>query len=96
MKEGMTIQVVTRKNGKAPEIKGEQLTEKQFLKTAEEWLGPEYQSLSNGRYVSKDGVRQVRYGKHETVNKQHHGHFEVYDKPGGKVIENKVIAIIKD
>lgn len=51
----------------------------------------------DGRYISKDGLRQVRYGAHETKpGGRHHGHFEAYDKPGGNVIENTSVEIIPD
>lgn len=57
--------------------------------SAERWPGKDYISLPNGRYVPKDGTRQIRYGKHEATSKKHHAHFEVYDQPmknGGKII----------
>ena len=67
-----------------------------FMNSIEEFLGKEYVSLSNGRYVSQDGLRQVRYGRHETSTQNHHGHFEAYDKHNGRVIENTQVKIIKD
>ena len=78
---------------RAPEFSGGRVSESGFLDAAEDYLGPGYQSLPNGRYVSADGLRQVRYGKHETSSKLHHGHFEAYDKPGGRVIENTMVEI---
>jgi hypothetical protein len=73
-----------------------QVTESEFLNSVEKWLGPGYKSFSNGRYLSRDGMRQVRYGAHETERGYHHGHFEADDEPGGTVIENAVVAIVPD
>ena len=81
---------------RAPEFKGGRISESGFLDSAEKYLGSGYKSLPTARYVSKDGLRQVRYGKHETTGKRHHGHFESYDKPGGRVIENTVVDIFSD
>lgn len=81
---------------KAPEYRGGTLTEKQFLNQAETYLGPGYREVSPGRYVSADGMRQVRYGAHETRG-AHHGHFEAYDRSyyqGGKVVETTTVDII--
>lgn len=83
----------------APEYVGGKISESSFLISAEQWLGDGYVSLPNGRYISKDGMRQVRYGKHETNSKIHHAHFESYDKPiekGGRIIENTSVEIIQD
>ena len=82
------------KKRKAPEFDRGKISESGFLDSVEKWLGPNYKSLTNGRYLSKDGLRQVRYGKHETNSKRHHGHFEAYDKPGGKVIETSTVDIV--
>ena len=92
------IEKGTSKN-RAPEFDGGKTTEYNFLISAEKWLGKDYISLPNGRYISKDGTRQIRYGKHETTSKKHHAHFEVYDQPiksGGKIIENTAVEIIRD
>ena len=85
--------------GRASEFPGGKLTESQFLDAAQDYLGPGYTELSPGRYVSSDGLRQVRYGVHETSSAVEHAHFEAYDKSyfnGGRVIENTVVEIIKD
>jgi hypothetical protein len=51
----------------------------------------------DGRYVSKDGLRQVRYGKHEIrKDKEHHAHFEAYDKKGGVADDLGRVVIIND
>jgi RHS repeat-associated protein len=84
---------------RAPEFEGGQVTESGFLRSALKWLGEGYRDLGKGRYVSKDGLRQVRYGKHETTGNNHHGHFEIYDRPvdkGGQVIENTSVKIVPD
>jgi hypothetical protein len=89
--------VTTQK--RAPEFPGGETTETGFLNSALNWLGKGYKDMGGGRYVSADGLKQIRYGKHETTGKVHHGHFEVYDKPadkGGKVIENTVVKIVPD
>ena len=72
------------------------VSESTFLNSAEKWLGENYKSYPNGRYVPQDEIRQVRYGHHETNSSTHHGHFESYDKPNGRVIENSVVTIIQD
>jgi len=67
----------------------------------EEYLGPGYTEVTpgSGRYVSADGLRQVRYGSHETGGPRHHAHFEAYDRPaaqGGRVVENSVVDFKQD
>ncbi len=44
---------------RAPEFDGGKVSETGFLDSAETWLGSGYKSLSGGRYVSKDGLRQA-------------------------------------
>jgi hypothetical protein len=78
---------------RAPEFAGGKISQSGFLAAAEKWLGTGYKSLPNGRYVSADGLRQVRYGRHETSSQLHHGHFEAYDVPGGRVVENTWVKI---
>lgn len=46
--------------------------------------------------MSEDGMRQVRYGAHETNSPTHHGHFEAYNESGGRVIENTSVEITPD
>ena len=79
--------------GRAPEFHGGEISESGFLDAAENYLGPGYREVSPGRYVSADGMRQVRYGPHEVNGPRHHGHFEAYDRPGGRVIENTSVDI---
>ncbi|MFQ3649236.1 MAG: hypothetical protein SNJ75_02800 [Gemmataceae bacterium] len=91
----------TRPAGRAPEFPAGELTESGFLSAMEEFLGAGYTEVTpgSGRYVSADGLRQVRYGAHETSGPRHHAHFEAYDRPagqGGRVIENSVVNIIAD
>ncbi|MDY6786453.1 MAG: hypothetical protein SW833_28745, partial [Cyanobacteriota bacterium] len=81
---------------RAPELPSGTLTESQFLNAIEEFLGSGYREVSPGRYLSSDGMRQVRFGAHETRGSRLHGHFEAYDRPGGRVIENSVVNIIPD
>jgi RHS repeat-associated protein len=82
--------------GRAPEFVGGKITESGFLRSAEKYLGPGYKEVSSGRYVSSDGLRQLRFGAHEVRGTQLHGHFEAYDKVGGRVIENTRVNIIPD
>jgi hypothetical protein len=82
--------------GRAPEYPGGQVTESGFLRSAEEYLGLGYRSLPNGRYVSANGLRQVRFGAHEIRGPVLHGHFEAYNFSGGRVIENTSVIIIPD
>jgi RHS repeat-associated protein len=81
---------------KAPEYKGGAVTESGFLDAALSWLGEKPTDKGDGRYISSDGMRQVRFGPHETEGKELHGHFEAYDKPGGKVVENTSVKIKPD
>ena len=73
------------------------ITESGFLNAAERYLGKDYVVYPKGRYVSKDGLRQIRYGNHETRNsKNHHAHFEAYDKKGGNLEELGRTEIVND
>ena len=79
----------------APEHNAGELTKQQFDENVKKYLGEGYED--KGRFLSKDGMRQTRYGDHETRNpNDHHGHFEAYDKSaheGGEVIENSRVVI---
>jgi len=90
---GVLSKAIKSVSKKAPEFVKDTLTENEFLRAAEKYLGPGYKELSNGRYLSKDGLRQVRYGLHEITSKIHHAHFETYNKAGGKVIKNARVLI---
>ena len=82
-----------------PEYPAGKISESKLMDVAEKWLGRGYKDMGSGRYVSKDEVRQFRYGKHKTKNLgNHHAHFETYDKSlneGGKLIEKSVVEVIK-
>jgi RHS repeat-associated protein len=78
---------------RADEYPAGQINEANFADAAMKYLGPGYKSLSNGRYVSQDGMRQIRFGSHETKGDLH-AHFEAYDMPGGRVVENSVVKIV--
>ncbi len=82
--------------GRAPEFPGGRVTQSGFLRSAEQYLGNGYREVSPGRWVSADGLRQVRFGAHETRGPGLHGHFEAYDRAGGRVIENTRVDIIPD
>lgn len=75
-------------SNRAPELLSGQICEIEFLKTAEKFLDKGYKEISPGRYISKDGLRQIRYGIHEVESAVHHAHFEAYNHAGGKIIEN--------
>lgn len=91
---GETIPV----RGRAPEFLGGEITESEFILSLEHYIGPSYREipLNSGRFVSADGLRQVRFGVHETRGPGIHGHFEAYDHPGGHVIENTRVEIVPD
>lgn len=49
------------------------------------------------RRRGETGLRQVRFGNHETRGPGLHGHFEAHDRPlgkGGRVIENTRVDIV--
>lgn len=69
----------TRPSGRAPEFPGGRITQSGFTRTASAWLGPENCEQSPGRYVSADGMRQIRFGAHESREDKLHAHFEAYD-----------------
>ena len=85
------------KRNTAPEHNSGELTKQQFDENVKKYLGEGYEDKGKGRFLSKDGMRQTRYGDHETRNpNDHHGHFEAYDKSaheGGEVIENSRVVI---
>jgi hypothetical protein len=88
------VSTATKVGGRAPEFVGGRVSQSGFLRAAEKYLGSGYKEVSPGRYVSADGLRQVRFGPHELRSSQLHGHFEAYDKVGGRVIENTRVNII--
>ncbi len=81
------------------ELRSGAISESNLMIAAEKWLGQGYKDMGNGRYLSKDRLRQFRYGKHETKNiTKQHAHFETYDRPheiGGKLIEKAVVDVIE-
>lgn len=85
----------TAGRGRAPELPGGQLSEGDFPDAAVKYLGSNYREVSPGRYLSADGLRQVRYGAHEVrTPTHHHAHFEAYDRTGGRVIENTMVELV--
>ena len=75
-------------------VDGGVATADQALDGAAEYLGPGYKDMGGGRYVSADGLRQVRMGAHELVKAPTHMHFEAFDAPGGKIIESTWVDVI--
>ncbi len=74
------------------------VTPGEFLEAAQNWLGEGYKEVVEGlgRFVSKDGLYQVRLGAHELNGQDLHGHFEIFDSSyweGGSVIENMRVNI---
>ncbi len=66
------------------------------MQAAEKWLGKGYRDMGGGRFVSRDGLRQFRYRKHEVRNAlNHHAHFEAYTHVGGTLSEKSVVTVIK-
>ena len=55
------------------------------LDTAVEFLGPNYQGMGDGRFLSGDGLRQVRMTDRDTRHPTHNPHinFETYRNPIG-------------
>ncbi|MFJ6772935.1 polymorphic toxin-type HINT domain-containing protein [Kitasatospora sp. NPDC091257] len=84
-------QVAATPRGRAPEYHGGTINQDQAMDLAERWLGAGYREEGVGRYVSSDGSRIVRYGKHETTSKSHHIHFEAVEN--GRVVENTSVEI---
>jgi Pretoxin HINT domain len=96
-RQGILVHNKCGPTGRAPEYFGGQVSESQFLNSAERYLGSGYGEFSTGRFISSDGMRQVRFGPHETRGPRLHGHFEAYDKSyfkGGRVIENTFVNIL--
>ncbi|HEV2737136.1 MAG TPA: hypothetical protein VGU66_01025, partial [Candidatus Elarobacter sp.] len=95
-----SMTAMSMRAGKAPEFAGGTVTESGFLRTSLTFLGKGPTEVSPGRYVSADGLRQVRFGVHETrAGKQVHAHYEAYDKPvqqGGRVIETRTVMVVPD
>lgn len=81
---------------RASEFAGGRISESGFLNAVERYLGSGYREVSPGRYVSADGLRQVRFGAHEVRGPTLHGHFEAFDQPGGRIIENTRVNIFRD
>jgi hypothetical protein len=75
----------------------------QALDAADDFLGPGYKDLGNGRFVSADGTRQVRMGNSDILG-QHgggpHMNFETLSpnpaKPGKMMIVEKMHIYLTD
>jgi hypothetical protein len=85
-------------SNRAPHIESGLLTEKSAMSVADKWLGAGYKEISSGRFVSADGMRQVRFGFHEVKNINNiHIHFEAFNSSywnGGRVIESTSTSIL--
>jgi hypothetical protein len=80
------LNLLTHNTGCLPLPKdGIQMNTNDALDTVEKFLGPSYFSFRDGRFVSKDGLRQVRFGKSD-LSTDHapmpHINFQEV-KPGG-------------
>jgi hypothetical protein len=86
-------------SGRVPHIGSGQLTQDAAISSAQKWLQPGYTEVSQGRFVSADGLRQIRFGFHETSNPNNlHIHFEAFNKSywnGGRIIESTVTSIVR-
>lgn len=78
------------------------MTENDALSAAEEFLGKNYKSFGNGRYVSQDGLKQVRMGDSDLLGLHgggSHINFEVLkphsQKIGKFVIEKNLHIFLK-
>jgi hypothetical protein len=82
---------------RALEIPSGSIDGSKLLDTAQKWLGEGAKEVKPGRWVSQDGLRQFRFGSHETTNPRNiHAHFEAYDRPatdGGRLTENAVVKV---
>jgi hypothetical protein len=84
---------------KAPEFQRGVLSESEFLRAAQGFLGGDFIEASAGRFVSMDGMRQVRLGDHELRSHESHGHFEAYNYSyfeGGFIVETATVLIVPD
>ncbi|MFT6971227.1 MAG: hypothetical protein ACJAXX_001796 [Roseivirga sp.] len=88
---------VTR--GKIPHIQSGQLTEDTAMTAAKKFLESGYKEVSPGRFISRDGLRQIRFGAHELKSIGNlHIHFEAFNIPywsGGKIVESTSTKIIQ-
>jgi RHS repeat-associated protein len=89
---GAGSKAVAGARGRAPEYPGGTIREDQAMDAAARWLGDGYREVGNGRYISRDGSRVVRYGNHEVNSKTHHIHFESVEN--GRVVENTSAEIV--
>lgn len=89
-------------NNKLPED-GTKMSTNDALDAAKEFLGDGYKDMGNGRFVSKDGLRQVRMGDSDILG-QHgggsHMNFETLienmDKPGKMTIDKNIHIYLVD
>jgi hypothetical protein len=84
-------------HNRCPELPGGNVPESDILDLGEKYLESGYKEVSPDRYVSQDGLRQFRLGKHELKNTPYHAHFEAYDHSywnGGQLVENTVVRLI--
>ncbi len=50
--------------------------------------------MGNGRYMSRNGSRVVRYGDHEVNSRTYHIDFEAVEN--GRVVENASVEIVSE
>lgn len=77
-------------------IDGGIASENNVLEGAIEFLQVGYRDMGRGRFLSDDGLRQIRLGSHELNPANLHIHFEHYDIPwdiGGTLIESTFTLI---
>jgi len=79
--------------GRATEHLAGEISGRSLMDSALRWLGPAYQDMGRGRYLSADGLRQFRFGADEIKSAPYHAHFEAYDRAGGRVIENARVRV---
>jgi hypothetical protein len=79
-----------------PHVDGGIASAHNVLQGATTFLKTGYRDMGKGRFLSADGLRQIRWGSHELNPLDMHIHFEHYDLPwdiGGKVIESTYTLI---
>ncbi len=75
-----------------PHVDGGVASSHNVLQGAITFLRSGYRDMGKGRFLSADGLRQIRWGIHELNPLDMHIHFEHYDLPWD--IEGKVIELI--
>ncbi|MCU0494066.1 MAG: hypothetical protein MUD01_20950 [Chloroflexaceae bacterium] len=95
---------VTLRDGRTIALRdGARITTSDALDSAETFLGPGYRDLGNGRFVSADGLRQVRMGDNDILGRHGggpHMNFETLEpnplKPGKMRVKDDLHIYLLD